>query len=187
MCNGTIKGFSRCARITVTLVFEPGAFESRSDCACATYPSVGHLPHRRNTKVSQTVLVFPVWEELLDIAEGAQELCLRSSVTSWRYPKPCPSPQESECLRKFILAENESDAAADRAREVSDPTESASTSAVRSSSIFSAATLRCFGHMIVLHTRQHARGRLSVRKTSPEDYRKSPPLEENRRDSESFG
>ena len=128
-------------------------FESRSDCAYATYPSVSRLPHRRNTKVSQIVLVFPVWEELLDIAEGAQELCLRSSVNSWRHPKPCPSPQESECLRKFILAEKESPElqhqhAADR--EVSDPTESASTSAVRSSSIFLAATLRCFGRMIVL-------------------------------------
>ena len=72
-------------------------------------------------------------------------------------PKPCPSPQESECLRKFILAENESPElqhrhAADR--EVSDPTESASTSAVRSSSIFLAATLRCFGRMIVLHLTQ---------------------------------
>ena len=157
-------------------VFEPGAFESRLDCAYATYPSVGRLPHRRNTKVSQIVLVFPVWEELLDNAEGAQELCLRSSVTSWRRPKPCPSPQESECLRKFILAENESPQlqhrhAADR--EVSDPTESASTSAVRSSSmrIFLAATLRCFGRMIVLHRHKATckKGRLSVRKTSPED------------------
>ena len=82
-----------------------------------------------------------------------KELCLRSFVTSWRRPKPCPSPRENECLRNFILAENESQElqhrhAADR--EVSDPTESASTSAVRSSSIFLAATLRCFGRMIVL-------------------------------------
>ena len=44
-------------------------------------------------------------------------------------------------------------------------------SAVRSSSIFFAATLRCFGRMIVLHRHKATckKGRLSVRKTSPED------------------
>ena len=61
-------------------------------------------------------------------------------------------------------------------REVSDPTESASTrgSAVRSSSIFLAATLCCFGRMIVLnrHKATGKKGRLSVRKTSPEDQKK---------------
>ena len=79
-------------------VFKPGALESRSDCANATYPSIGRLPHRRNTKVSQIVLVFPVWEELLDIAEGAH----RSSVTLWRRPKPCP------LLRRVSAFENSS-------------------------------------------------------------------------------
>ena len=64
-------------------------------------------------------------------------------------------------------------------REVSDPTESASTSAVRSSSIFLAATLRCFGRMIefVLHTRQHARKEgFQFEKPHRRKTRKSPPL-----------
>ena len=120
---------------------------------CARLPSLGRVARHRGR---------------------SSRILLRSSVTSWLYPKPCPSesPHESECLRKFILAENESQELQDRHaadREVSDPTELASTSAVRSSSIFSAAALRCFGRMIVLHTRQHTSGRLSVRKTSPED------------------
>ena len=142
-------------------VFEPGAFESRYrlDCACATYPSAARLPHRRNTKSQCSSS-----QSGKSCSTSRKELknCVSEapSPRTWRRPKPCPSPRESECLRKFILAENESPElqhrhAADR--EISDPTESASTSAVRSSSIFLAATLRCFGRMIVLHTRQHAR------------------------------
>ena len=72
-------------------------------------------------------------------------------------------------------------------REVSDPTESASTSAVRSSSIFLAATLRCVGRMIVLHTRQHARKEDFEFEKPHQKHRNSLPLEKNRRDSESFG
>ena len=124
-------------------VFEPGAFESRSDCACATYPSAGRLPRRRNTKVSQCSSS----QSGKSCSTSRKELknCVSEapSPRTWRRPKPCPSPRESECLRKFILAENESPELQHRHatdREVSDPTESASTSAVRSSSIFLAAT-----------------------------------------------
>ena len=111
-------------------------------CRCARLPSLGRVArHRgRSSRIGS--------QKLRHLVRGAAPNLVP------------PSPRESECLRKFILAENESPElqhryAADR--EVSDPTESASTSAVRSSSIFLAATLRCFGRMIVLHTRQHAR------------------------------
>ena len=159
-----IKGFSRCARITVTLRFRAWRIwiEVRL-CVCNV-----DLPRRRPPSSSAKHESVANCARLPSLGRVARHRGRSSRIVSQKLRHLVAPPQtlslssgalESECLRKFILAENESPElqhrhAADR--EVSDPTELASTSAVRSSSIFLAATLRCFGRMIVLHTRQHA-------------------------------
>ena len=141
----------------------------------ATYPSVGRLPHTKHAIVSQILLVFPV-----DLGRVAQHRGRSSRIVSQKLrqpelvapPKTLSSPQESERLRKFILAENESQELQHRHatdREVSDPTESASTSAVRSNLAL------CRTHDRTSHKATCKKGRLLVRRTSPE-AKKKPTL-----------
>ena len=187
----SIKGFSRCARITVTLRFRAGRIWIEVGlCVC-------NVPKRRPPSSSAkhesvAVLVFPVWEELLDIAEGAQELCLRSSVTSYVAPPQTLSLSSGEWVPSKIHPGRE------RISGVATSTccwqrsiwpnwvgvhlRRAKLQHILGSNLALFRTHDCTPHKATCK-----KGRLSVRKTSPGKTRKSPPLEKNRRDSELFG